>query len=77
MVCPAVVQSMTRAVHPAQDPDLAGRKGNVPGTMIQVTPYTRDYRDNIKEQSGAGTSDKAILCLIHEERNYPASSFGK
>jgi hypothetical protein len=77
MMCPAVVCSMTQAIHPAQDPDLAERRGKVPRTTIQVTPYTKDYLDKIKEQSGVETYDQAILFLIRERRKYLPSSFGK
>ena len=77
MVCPAVVYSMTQAIHPAQDQDLAERRGKVPKTTIQVSPYTKDYLDKIKEQSGVETYDQAILFLIRERRKYLPSSFGK
>jgi hypothetical protein len=75
MICPAVVYSMTRAIHPAQD--LAERRGKVPRITIQVTPYTKDYLDKIKEQSGVETYDQAILFLIRERRKFLPSSFGK
>jgi hypothetical protein len=77
MKWPAVVSSMTQAIHPAQNPDLAERRGKVPKTTIQVTPYTKDYLDIIKEQSGVETYDQAILFLIRERRKFLPSSFGK
>ena len=68
---------MTQAILPAQDQDLGERRGKTPKTTIQISPHTRDYLDKIKEQSGAGTYDQAILFLIRERRKHLPSSFGK
>lgn len=68
---------MTQAILPAQERDLAERRGKVPKTTIQITPHTKDYLDKIKEQSGAETYDQAILFLIRERRKHLPSSFGK
>ena len=76
-MCPAVVYSMTQAIHHHQDQDLAVRRGKVHKTTIQITPHTKDYLDKIKEQSGVETYDQAILFLIRERRKYLPSSFGK
>jgi hypothetical protein len=73
----AIDYSMTQALHPAQDRDLAEPRGKVPKTTIQITPHTKDYLDKIKEQSGVDTYDQAILFLIRERRKHLPSSFGK
>ena len=77
MMFPAIVYTMTQAIHPAQDQDLTERRGKVPKTTIQVTPHTKNYLDKIKEQSGIETYDQAILFLIRERRKHLPSSFGK
>ena len=68
---------MTPVVRPARDQDLTEGAGKVHKTTIQVTPYTKDYLDKIKEQSGVETYDQAILFLIRERRKHLPSSFGK
>ena len=68
---------MTQIIHPTRDQDLTGGRGKVPKTTIQITPYTKDYLDKIKEQSGVETYDQAILFLIRERRKHLPSSFGK
>ena len=73
----AIVYSMTQAILPAHERDLAERRGKAPKTTIQISPHTKDYLDKIKEQSGADTYDQAILFLIRERRKYLPSSFGK
>ena len=47
MMFPAIVYTMTQAIHPAQDQDLTERRGKVPKTTIQVTPHTKNYLDKI------------------------------
>ncbi len=68
---------MTPIVHPARDQDLTEGAGKVHKTTIQITPYTKDYLDKIKGQSGVETYDQAILFLIRERRKHLPSSFGK
>ena len=76
-MCPAIVYSMTQALHQTPDQDLAERKGKVPRTTIQISPHTKDYLDKIKDQAHVETYDQAILFLIRERRKHLPSSFGK
>lgn len=66
---------MTQEIHPVGE--LAERRGKISKTTIQVTPFTKDYLDKIKEQPGVETYDQAILFLIRERRKHLPSSFGK
>jgi hypothetical protein len=68
---------MTPIVPPARDQDLTEGAGKVHKTTIQITPYTKDYLDKIKGQSGVETYDQAILFRIRERRKHLPSSFGK
>ena len=42
---------MAQAIHPTHDETLTEKRGKVHKTTIQITPYTKDYLDKIKEQS--------------------------
>ena len=66
---------MTQAVHPAGE--LTDRGEKISRTTIQISSPTKDYLDKIREESGIGTYDQAILFLIRERRKYLPSSFGK
>jgi signal transduction histidine kinase len=57
---------MTQAILPAQDQDLAEKRGKTPKTTIQISPHPRDYLDKIK--NGLETITTLVEGILIEDR---------